>query len=157
MNTKEQTTNAASSGATSPVARSNGSRIANLVIGDILVFLIFATIGRRTHGEAAGFDTLVQIVLTALPFLAGWFIISPIFGAYRRGLQAQPLAMAKRTALAWVAAWPFAMILRGIFVDHAIPPWTFWLVAFIANIILLLLWRVPLAFLGQIRERSTRA
>jgi hypothetical protein len=156
MNTKEETTKAAPSGAASPVARSNGARIVNLVIGDMLVFLIFATIGRRNHGEAAGFDTLFQIFLTALPFLAGWFIISPIFGAYRRNLQAQPIAMAKRTALAWVAAWPFAMILRGIFVDHAIPPWTFWLVAFIANIILLMLWRVPVAFLGLIRERSPR-
>ena len=131
-----------------------GSRIVNLVIGDILVFLIFATIGRRSHGEAAGLNTILQIVLTALPFLAGWFIVSPFLKAFSRDLETNPSAMAKRTLLAWLASWPVAMILRGIFVDHAIPPWTFWLVAFLANTILLLIWRVPLAFLGQVRERT---
>jgi Protein of unknown function (DUF3054) len=138
-----------------PAVRSNGARLTNLIIGDALVFLIFALIGRRSHGEAAGFNTVVQIVVTALPFLAGWFIVSPFLGAFRKGLETRPLEMAKKTLLAWICAWPVAMILRGIFVDHAIPPWTFWLVALLANTILLLLWRVPVAFLGRIRERGS--
>jgi hypothetical protein len=140
-----------------PRSSRSGSRIINLVIGDILVFLIFATIGRRSHGEAAGLNTIFQIILTALPFLAGWFIVSPFIGAYRRGLEINPASMAKRTFFAWLASWPVAMILRGIFVDHAIPPWTFWLIAFLANTILLLLWRVPRAFLGQVRERTQQS
>ena len=136
--------------------RLNGVRLANLVLGDILVFLIFAAIGRKSHGEAAGLNTIVQIVATASPFLVGWFIVSPFLGAFRRGLEAKPAEMAKKTLLAWICAWPVAMILRGIFVDHAVPPWTFWIVAFVANTILLLVWRVPVAFLGQMRERGQR-
>ncbi len=153
MDTKEQAAKIAPVPSQAGGGRSNGSRISNLIIGDILVCLIFATIGRRSHGEAAGLNTFVQVVLTALPFLAGWFIIAPILGVYRRGLEINPIAMAKRTFFAWLAAWPLAMIIRGIFVDHGIPPWTFWLVAFLANTILLLIWRVPLAFIGQIRDR----
>lgn len=154
MNTKARVSTPSPADRTSPSGRSSNLRLVNLIIGDALVFLIFATIGRRSHGEAAGLNTIVQVVLTALPFLAGWFIISPWLGAYRRALEINPLAMAKRTFLVWLAAWPVAMLLRGIFVDHAVPPWTFWLIAFLANTILLLLWRVPRAFLGQVRERT---
>jgi hypothetical protein len=128
-------------------------RIAILVIGDALVFLIFAAIGRRSHGEAAGFGALLQIAQTAAPFAIGWFIVSPFLGAYRRGLEEQPRAMALRTLLAWLAAWPVSMALRGIFVDHAVPPWTFALITLVTNTILLLLWRWPFALLSSLRKR----
>ena len=39
----------------------------SLILGDALVFLIFAAIGRRSHGEAAGLDSLLQVALTAAP------------------------------------------------------------------------------------------
>jgi hypothetical protein len=122
-------------------------RIAILVIGDIIIFLIFAAIGRRSHGEAAGLNALLPIVLTAAPFAAGWFIISPFVGAFRRELADQPRKMAWRTLLSWVASWPLAMILRGAFVDHGVPPATFATITLVTNTILLLLWRVPYAWL----------
>ena len=112
-----------------------------LVLGDALVFLIFATIGRRSHGELAGLGAMVQTVLTAVPFAIGWFLVAPFVGAYRRQVVTQPRKMFLRTLLAWVAAWPVAMALRGIFVDHAIPPATFALITLISNTILLSMWR----------------
>ena len=130
---------------TSPKSMHNAQRIALLVIGDALVFLIFAAIGRRSHGEAAGFDALLQTIQTATPFAIGWFIVSPFLGAYRRGLERQPRIMALRTLLAWLAAWPVSMTLRGVFVDHAVPPWTFALITLVTNTVLLLLWRWPFA------------
>src|SRR5205809_8044686 len=80
-----------------------------LVIGDLLCFLIFAALGRSSHGEASGFAAIPQIVITALPFAAGWFLVSPFVGAFRHKIMAQPRAMAIRTALAWLLAWPVAM------------------------------------------------
>src|ERR1700687_1565267 len=93
--------------------KSNTGSIINLVIGDILVFLIFAFIGRRNHGEAVGLGAILQIVVTAAPFAAGWFIVSPWLGAFKRGLETEPKQMATRTALAWLAALPVPIGLTG--------------------------------------------
>ena len=125
-------------------------RISTLVLGDFIVFLVFATIGRRSHGEASD---IWQIFLTALPFAAGWFLVAPFVGVYRRILMSDPRKMAKRTVLAWILSWPVAMALRGIFVDHAIPPATFAIIALITNLILLLVWRWPYALTNQMRDR----
>jgi len=125
-----------------------------LVIGDILVFLVFAAVGRRSHGEEAGLTAAFQVVMTAVPFILGWFLVAPFIGAFRRSLMADPLRMARRTAISWLAAWPIAMILRGLLVDHAVPPWTFWLVAFLANTIFLQIWRLPYALVMRRLKRG---
>ncbi len=129
-------------------------RISTLVLGDLMVFLVFATIGRRSHGEAASLSNLWQIFLTALPFAAGWFLVSPFVGAYRRFLMSNPRKMAQRTILAWILSWPVAMALRGIFVDHTIPPATFAAIALLTNLILLLVWRWPYAYTNSMRNRQ---
>ncbi len=126
-------------------------RISTLVLGDFLVFLVFATIGRRSHGEASD---IWQIFLTALPFAAGWFLVAPFVGAYRRALMSNPRKMAQRTILAWILSWPVSMALRGIFVDHAIPAATFAAITLITNLILLLVWRWPYALTNQMRNRE---
>ena len=129
-------------------------RILILVVGDFMVFLIFATIGRRSHSEAAGLADIWQIFLTALPFALGWFIVAPFLGVYRRNLMSDPRKMAGRTALAWLASWPLSMLLRGVFVDHAIPPATFAVITLITNLILLEVWRWPYALTNSMRNRG---
>ncbi len=133
--------------------KSDVLRIVALVVGDIIVFLVFATVGRRSHGEAAGLSTVLDVAWTALPFMLGWFLVSPFVGAFRRNIIVNPRTMAGRTALAWLASWPVAMLLRGLLVDHALPPWTFWLVAFLANTIFLQIWRFLYAFVAQRGQR----
>ena len=128
-------------------------RILTLVVGDILVFMIFAMIGRGSHGEASGLGALPQIFLTALPFMLGWFIVAPFLGVYRRNLMNDPRKMAGRTALGWLLSWPVAMLLRGVFVDHAIPPATFAVITLITNLILLEVWRWPYALTNSMRNR----
>ncbi len=125
-----------------------------LVIGDLVCFLVFAALGRDTHGEASGFAAIPQIIQTALPFAAGWFLVSPIVGAFRHKILAQPRAMVTRTALAWLLAWPVAMLLRGIFVDHGIPPLSFAIVVLLFNMVLLLIWRWPFALNNSMRKRG---
>jgi hypothetical protein len=125
-----------------------------LVIGDLLCFLIFAALGRSSHGEASGFAAIPQIVITALPFAAGWFLVSPFVGAFRHKILAQPRAIVIRTALAWLLAWPVAMLLRGIFVDHGIPPLSFAIIVLLFNMLLLLVWRWPFALNNSMRKRG---
>ena len=112
-----------------------------LVIGDLLCFLIFVAFGRNSHGEASGFAAIPQIIITALPFAAGWFLVSPFVGAFRQKILAQPRSMVIRTAVAWLIAWPVAMLLRGIFVDHNVPPLSFAIIVLLFNMLLLLIWR----------------
>jgi hypothetical protein len=156
MATSEKTKNAppAPPGATTTAAAMPaGRRIALLVSGDALAFLIFAAIGRSSHGEAHGLAALPQIALTALPFAAAWFLIAPFVGAYRREISADPRKMAKRTALAWMLSWPLALALRGIFVFHAIPPLTFAIITLFFNMGILLLWRWPFALNNSLKKR----
>jgi Protein of unknown function (DUF3054) len=153
------TTNATGTEATTATRRGERTipewqRITTLALGDLLVFLVFATIGRRSHGEAASLSNLWQIFLTALPFAAGWFLVAPFVGVYRRVLMSDPRKMAQRTILAWILSWPVAMALRGIFVDHAIPPATFAVITLITNMILLFVWRWPYALTNSMRKRK---
>jgi hypothetical protein len=124
-----------------------------LVIGDLVCFLIFAALGRNSHGEASGFTAIPQIIITALPFAAGWFLVSPFVGAFRHKIMAQPRSMVIRTAVAWLLAWPVAMLLRGIFVDHGVPPLSFALIVLLFNMLLLLIWRWPFALNNSLRKR----
>jgi len=111
-----------------------------LVVGDIIVFLIFAAVGKRSHSEAGN---VFDIAIIALPFAAAWFLVSPFVGAFKRGLEYTTGKMSLRTLLAWLAAWPVAMLFRGVFVDKGVPPWKFALITLVANTILLQVWRVP--------------
>ncbi|QBD81228.1 DUF3054 domain-containing protein [Ktedonosporobacter rubrisoli] len=151
MTTKNKT-----AGTVATTTKSNLGRLINLVIGDALVFLIFAALGRRSHGEAAGLDALLQIALTALPFALAWFVVAPFLKVYRRDVDTDPLRMVKRTLLAWVCAWPVALILRSVFVDHAIVPLTFALISLLANALLLLIWRWPFSLMQRMRQKEGR-
>jgi hypothetical protein len=62
--------------------------------------------------------------------------------------------MVIRTALAWLLAWPIAMLLRGIFVDHGIPLLSFAIIVLLFNMLLLLVWRWPFALNNSMRKRG---
>ncbi len=102
-----------------------------LIIGDVICFLIFAAVGRNTHGEASGFAAIPQIIITALPFAIGWFLVSPFVGVFRREIVAQ-----------------------RIFVDHRTPPISFAIVVLLFNMALLLLWRWLFALTNSMRKRG---
>src|SRR5437763_11873246 len=101
--------------------RSTSRHIVVLASGDLLAFLAFAAIGRGSHGETTGLAAIPQVILTAAPFAIAWFIVAPFVGAYRSVLVTHPRKMVLRTLVAWVLSWPVSMLLRGIFVDHAVP------------------------------------
>lgn len=128
-------------------------RAAALVVGDAASFLVFAALGRRTHDEASGFSALGQVAMTALPFALGWFAVSPFVGAFRRLATSGPRRMLARTELAWLAAWPMALLLRwAIAPDHNVPI-SFAIVILLANAVLLGVWRSAFAVIERWRSR----
>src|SRR2546421_9655125 len=133
--------------------RSTSRHMVVLASGDLLAFLAFAAIGRGSHGEATGLAAIPQVILTAAPFAIAWFIVAPFVGAYRGELVTHPRKMVLRTLVAWVLSWPVSMLLRGIFVDHAVPPLTFALIALVINTAFLLLWRWPYALNNSLKKK----
>ena len=123
---------------------SNIRRTVFLIIGDAIVFLVFAFIGTTSHKEAID---PVKVVTTAAPFALGWFIVAPFVGAFSRKKTTEVRKMALYTILAWLPSLVLGMTFRGITVDHKVPPTSFMIVTLISNTIFLLIWRVPFAWL----------
>jgi hypothetical protein len=129
-------------------ARPTYGRIAALVVGDLIAFVVFAALGRETHNEATSPDAIGQTLWTALPFALGWFLVAPWLGAFKRAGAERPLQMLRRTEIAWLASWPVALLLRWAFTpNHHIPPLAFVIVALLANAVILGVWRTVFAAL----------
>jgi hypothetical protein len=84
-----------------------------LAVGDALVLLAFAVIGRASHSLTAE-NPLVATLLTASPFLATWAVVAPLMFVYGRGAQAlnSPGRWLAHTALTWLVAGPLGLALR---------------------------------------------
>jgi hypothetical protein len=131
-------------------------RIAGLVVGDALAFLIFAGLGRETHHETSGLAALAQVALTATPFALGWFAVSPWVGAFRRARTSTPPAMLRTTVIAWLASWPVTLVLRWAFTSQ-VPPVSFALVILVANTVFLCAWRGVFALVARWLGGRSRA
>jgi hypothetical protein len=119
---------------------------AALVVGDALSFLAFAASGTHQHGLIL---SPLDIALIAVPFALAWFVVAPWLGAFRRSLFDSPVRMLWRTELAWLCAWPVALILRVLIApDHAMP-WVFAVVILLANALFLGVWRTLFATLAR--------
>ena len=134
----------------------NRTRVVSLVVGDILCFLIFVSLGSNAHGKGVNFLYSLWLVI---PFLAAWFLVSPFIGAYRADVATRPSKMLVRTALCWLATWPVAMVLRWLLVERVNPVsfgsfLSFAIVVLIANFVLLVLWRWPFTLNNSLRKRG---
>ncbi len=127
-----------------------GRRIMLLVVGDALALMIFAAIGRASHGEEAGLTALAQVAETAAPFMIGWFAVAPLFGAYRADVAGAPPRMLAHTALTWLIAWPIGLGLRALIRQTTIPL-SFALVTFITVLTIMTLWRGAFALIAARR------
>lgn len=126
--------------------------LAILAAGDVVSFLVFAGLGRQTHDEASGLGALGSVAVTAVPFALAWFLVSPLAGAFRRSLMRSPRRMLARTELAWLCAWPVALLLRwALSSDHRIPV-SFAIVILLANAVFLGIWRTAFALIASARR-----
>lgn len=84
----------------------------DLVAGDILSLLLFAYIGRASHGDKSISPELFK---TAAPFLVAWLGAAPLLGAYTRAATANVSSTVASFARAWAIAVPMGIALRGTF------------------------------------------
>ena len=129
-------------------------RVLLLIAGDALCFVVFATQGLRSHQEGQG---LGDVLSTAYPFALAWFLVAPFLGAYRRRATARGPARALASAeLAWLGAYPAALLARwALGPDHKMPV-SFAVVILLANAVLLGAWRTLFAFIVTRVRRPVR-
>ncbi|KAI3465230.1 hypothetical protein Pfo_021893 [Paulownia fortunei] len=116
--------------------------VAVLAGGDVAALLLFAAIGRFSHGFSV-FD--LETFKTADPFIAGWFLSAYFLGGYGedgRGMNGLWRAVTAATK-SWSLGIPLGIIIRALTIGHT-PPTNFILVTMGSTAILLIGWRALL-------------
>jgi hypothetical protein len=106
-----------------------------LILGDALVFLLFATLGSRSHEHRLA---PLHILGVAAPFQVGWFVSALATGLY--GARAGREGIVKRVLIAWLPAWAIGLAGRHFIFNEDIPV-SFDIVALITNAVFLVTWR----------------
>jgi hypothetical protein len=118
-------------------------RTAILLIGDLLVVLSFVAIGRQSH--ALSTSDLLAGLMTAIPFVVGWFAIAPWFGLYRVTISTNWRRLLPRLLATWIIAVPLAHVLRAVMLQRPIPAGialTFVMVSLTYLGVVMLAWRM---------------
>ncbi len=131
------------------------THLAALIGGDLLVILSFIWIGRSSHSLSTS-DILAGLS-TALPFIIGWFLITPWFGIYKGNVCQNRRRLIPRLLIAWAIAVPVGLGLRALFLGRPIPSG---ILPFFAAIsmayigLVMLIWR--LGYVWWVNRRSTK-
>jgi len=102
--------------------------------GDVAALMIFATIGRVSHGEAL---SVMDSFGTALPFIIGWAGSSTLLGGYGASALRTPL---KTAASAWVTGIPAGLLVRSVARGY-FPETTFVMISMAVTGVFLIGWR----------------
>ncbi|MED6217070.1 hypothetical protein PIB30_014273 [Stylosanthes scabra] len=117
-------------------------RVALLAGVDVLALLVFATIGRYSHGlSTMDLDTL----RTADPFIAGWFLGAYFLGGYGedgRGMKGLPNGVIA-TAKSWAVGIPIGIAIRTA-ASGNLPNYGFVFVSLGSTVVLLITFRALL-------------
>ncbi len=112
-----------------------------LYLGDVLVILLFAIIGRQSHNLATGIRGAGATLLTAAPFLVAWLLVGSFLGAFRPLAWANLRSTLRATLLAFIPAYIVGVILRTLLLGRLSPP-AFYLVTAGILASMLLIWRL---------------
>lgn len=117
-------------------------RIALLAGGDILALLVFAAIGRMSHGMSV-LDW--ESFRTADPFIAGWLLGAYLVGGYGpAGQGVDGLSSAVFAAVkSWAVGIPVGLVIRGVTTGH-VPAPPFVVVSMASTLVLLVGWRAAI-------------
>lgn len=107
-----------------------------LIGGDGLVFIIFALLGRSSHGLSDE-QPLLAAMRVAWPFFVGWLLVAPWTGVLR---QHPPLRMIGLSLGTWLVALLVGLLLRWFQLGRS-SPFSFALVTFLTVAALLIIWR----------------
>lgn len=129
-------------------------RIALLVGGDFAALLAFAAIGRSSHGEPLA---VLDVFLTALPFMLGWFVAAPIMGGYGKDAQGGNTGKAAvAAAKSWAVGLPVGLTLRTISKGY-VPHVSFIIISTVMTALVMVGWRSGLAAITPQGESLTPA
>ncbi len=112
-----------------------------LYLGDLISILLFAIIGRQSHDMSSGVAAFGAVFNTAAPFIIGWFLVAPWFGAF----QPEAWQSAKNAVFtvlkAIVPALVVSILVRALF-EGGFSPIVFYLVAGSFMLLVLVIWRL---------------
>ncbi len=111
--------------------------------GDLLVFLLFAALGRASHGLLAEGSIVWGIAQAAAPFFVAWAIVAWAARLDRVDPTRPWHSIALRIGLAWLGAGILGLILRSLVLGRP-APLPFALITLAGNGLLLILWRILL-------------
>jgi hypothetical protein len=94
------------------------SHLATLAAGDLLVILSFVWIGRSSHHFPL--DDIGASLFTALPFVVGWFLITPWFGLYSGDVSQNWRKLVPRLLIGWAIGGGLALVLRALLLERSI-------------------------------------
>ncbi|HEY8531524.1 MAG TPA: DUF3054 domain-containing protein [Limnochorda sp.] len=124
-----------------------------LVAGDLLAFWLFGALGRASHGLEV---TPVTAAGAAFPFALAWLGMGFLLGSFKPARVARPLEAVKWAWITWLVSWPVGLLLRSLILQRPVI-WTFALVVFGTNLVMLGLWRAGYAWLAGRQGASGRA
>lgn len=129
-------------------------QVAIAAMGDAVILLLFAAIGRASHGEQVA-GAVMRMVGTAAPFLLGWFAIAPLLGVYAPRSFTSARSSMSHTGRAWIAGCLVGLAIRSA-LQHRIVPASFAAITLVFNLVLLLAWRsILLLVFRNASRRST--
>lgn len=124
-------------------------RLSLVALVDLGCVLVFAAIGRASHGEDV---SPVGLAATAWPFAAGW-LVGWVLVTVVRTARARPVGLGT-AVLVWVPTVVVGMLLRGV--TGAGVQTSFVIVATVVLALFLLGWRGVVALVRRSRRRSRR-
>lgn len=117
-------------------------------LGDVAVFLTFASIGSAEHGVMLK-DSLLG---TSLPFIIVWLTFASLFGMYNQSFLHDSKKSMKRTTIIWPLCVIVALVIRSALTDQNINL-SFTLVAFLIQGSMLYIWRYILVKILDLVDR----
>ncbi|WNC12331.1 DUF3054 domain-containing protein [Brevibacillus brevis] len=121
-----------------------------LLVGDLVAFLLFAYYGKLAHHLPV---TVLGILDTLAPFLAGWVVACFLFRSYRQNAYESFGRLLLSTFLTWTVAAPIGLVLRTWWTGIPMT-WLFTWVAYLITLAFLLGWRILFAIGYAIRKRT---
>jgi hypothetical protein len=106
---------------------------------DAAAIVAFAALGRASHHESA-YGPVLGTLLTATPFLIGWFAAAIALGAYTSTAIRQPRTALLQVTRAWLVGGLIGLGIRSL-LERRIVPFSFILIALFVNLAFLLISR----------------
>ncbi|KAL7525139.1 hypothetical protein ACHAWF_001230 [Thalassiosira exigua] len=107
-----------------------------LAVVDVMSLIVFAAIGKSSHGED-GTLNLLGVLITAFPFVTAWLATSPITGVYSPDEREDNMVASTiaKVGKGWILAVPLGVVLRGVIRGYA-PPVPFIVVTLISTLVI---------------------